>query len=313
MLPPLDRLTKPGSLACLTLAVAACGTAASPPPAAPHPAGSQMSTEALLTELNPRGGAALVRAWSGSEPESVAVHYAEDAVLVVDAQTVYRGRREILDGFLRPLVGNISGLTPTIDRVVGGPEQMTLIGRFTTRVNSPGGAPTDAGGVFGNTWARQPDGSWKITAAINDRPKPAASTAAAPRDTAQRDAIRIVRFNVKPDQRAQFERFFREDLMTAAAKRRGVPVEDLDVSGFRLLTPSAPNAQGYFTYYIIVDATQGAIGTGEVMRDMVREAFPGPDGLARVQRWMSTMVLEEPFRPVGETFTEADLGSGTPP
>ena len=303
-LPGFVRLT--GVMVLIT----ACRTAAPPPAEAPEP--SEMNAEALLTELNPRGGAAIVRAWSGTEPESVAVHYAEDAVLVVDAETAYRGRSEILEGFLRPLVGNISGLTPVIETVIGGPEQMTLIGRFTTRVNSPRGEPIEAGGVFGNTWVRQPDGSWKIVAAINDRPTPLVRAVTAPRDTAERAAVRIVRFTVKPDERSAFERFFREDLLTAAARRRGIPAEDLDLSGFRLLVPSAPTAQGYFTYYIIADGGTGGLGTGEVMRDMVRAAFPGEDGVRRVQRWMATMVLEEPYRPVGETFTEADLLNRTP-
>ena len=300
--PPLPRSAR---LLALLVLVAACRTAAPAEAVAPAPLDRQMNADALLAELNPRGGAAIVRAWSGTEPESVAVHYAEDAVLVVDAQTVYRGRGEILEGFLRPLVGNISGLVPTIDRVVGGPEQMTLIGRFTTRVNAPGDEPIEASGVFGNTWVRQPDGSWKIVAAMNDRPTPHVSSAATPQDTARRNALRIVRFTVKPDQRSAFEHFFREDLLTAAARRQGVPADELDLSGFRLLVPSAPTAQGYFTYYLIAGGGAGAFGTGEVMRDMVREAFPGEDGVRRVQRWMSTMVLEEPYRPVGETFTEA--------
>jgi ketosteroid isomerase-like protein len=306
------RLPRSPRLLGVMAFVAACRTAAPPGADAPVPRDRPMNAEALLAELNPRGGAAIVQAWSGTEPESVAVHYAEDALLVVDAQTLYRGRGEILEGFLRPLVGNISGLMPTIDRVVGGPEQMTLIGRFTTRVNVPGGEPIEASGVFGNTWALQPDGSWKIVAAINDRPTPLVSSATAHRDTTPRDAVRIVRFTVKPDQRTAFERFFREDLLMAAARRQGVPAEALDLSGFRLLVPSAPTGQGYFTYYIISYGGTGALGTGEVMRDMVREAFPGEEGVRRVQRWMATMVLEEPYRPVGETFTEADLLNRTP-
>ena len=182
IIPPQSRSRR---LVGLLVFVAACRTAAPAEAVAPTPLDRQMNAEALLAELNPRGGAALVRAWSGTEPESVAVHYAEDAVLVVDAQTVYRGRSQILEGFLRPLVGNISGLTPTIDKVVGGPDQMTLIGRFTTRVNSPGREPGEANGVFGNTWKKQPDGSWQITAAINDRPKVVVQTTAAPDSTAR--------------------------------------------------------------------------------------------------------------------------------
>jgi pimeloyl-ACP methyl ester carboxylesterase len=62
------------------------------------------------------------------------------------------------------------------------------------------------------------------------------------------ETVRIVRFNVKPDGRESFERFFWESLRPAAAKRAGVPVEDLDLGGFRPLIPSKPNLQGYFTY-----------------------------------------------------------------
>jgi hypothetical protein len=62
------------------------------------------------------------------------------------------------------------------------------------------------------------------------------------------ETVRIVRFNVKPDERESFERFFWESLRPAAAKRAGVPVEDLDLGGFRPLIPSKPNLQGYFTY-----------------------------------------------------------------
>jgi hypothetical protein len=77
--------------------------------------------------------------------------------------------------------------------------------------------------------------------------------------------------------------------------------------GFRLLTPSKPNPQGYFTYYVLADPVGGALGGGEVMRDSVRAAFPGDEGRERVRRWMESMVLEAPFAPGGENFVEADL------
>lgn len=111
-----------------------------------------MSGEALLAELNPRGGAALVQAWHGDDPEAVVAYYTDDAVLVVDAESVYRGRAEILNGFLRQWVDKISLLTPAIEQVVGGPGQMMLIGRYTAEVSPPNGAPYQARGAFGNTW-----------------------------------------------------------------------------------------------------------------------------------------------------------------
>jgi uncharacterized protein (TIGR02246 family) len=97
-----------------------------------------MSVEALLMELNPRGGAALVKAWHGDDPETVADFYTEDAVFIDERGAVYRGRAEILSGFLRKWVPAIRAITPTIEHVVGGSEQMTLAGAYTANVINQG-------------------------------------------------------------------------------------------------------------------------------------------------------------------------------
>ena len=297
------------SLGRLLIPLVCCACARHAPPAqmpVPPGPGPQMSTEMLLAELNPRGGAALVEAWHGDDPKAVAAFYTEDAVLIDDGGTVYRGKAEILSGFLRPWVPAVRRITPTIEHVVGGGEQMTLIGGYTAEVNR-GASTYGAEGVFSNTWVRQPDGAWKIRASLNSAPSPVSGTARVTRRTQPGETVRVVRFNVKPDERESFERFFWESLRPAAAKWQGMPVEDLDLEGFRLLIPSEPNPQGYFTYDVLVDPAGGSLGAGEVMRDMVRESFPGDEGRARVRRWMESMVLGAPFAPVGEAFVEADL------
>jgi uncharacterized protein (TIGR02246 family) len=156
----------------MAFALVAC----TPPPASTDPSrldvGRELTPEMLLEELNPRGGADVIRAWNGSEPEAVADFYTEDAVLVVDERTVYRGRAEILNGWLRPLVPAVSDLTPTLEQVIGGPNRMTLIGTYTARFTPPDGPAFQAGGIFGNTWVRQSDGFWKIKASINSAPTP---------------------------------------------------------------------------------------------------------------------------------------------
>jgi len=280
-----------------------------PPAEEPLPPGrdSQMSAEALLTELNPRGGAALVKAWHGDDPEAVAAFYTENAVFIDDRGTVYRGRAEILNGFLRRWVPAIRTITPTIEHVAGGREQMTVVGGYTAHVTNQDGSSYDAQGVFSNSWVRQSDGSWKIRASLNSAPSRGSGTAGVTRRTLAGETVLVVRFNVKPEERESFERFFWESLRPAAAKQAGVQVEDLDLGGFRLLIPFKPNPQGNFTYYVLADPAGGALGAGEVMRDMVREAFPGDEGRERVRRWMESMVLEAPFAPAGEDFVEADL------
>jgi hypothetical protein len=124
------------------------------------------------------------------------------------------------------------------------------------------------------------------------------------------DAVRVVRFNVKPGERSTFEEFFWHSLKPAAA-RLSPDAED-PVGGFRLLLPQAENRIGFLTYYVIVDPISTDAPTGEAMRDMVRRAFPGADGQERVRRWMSSIALGE-AAPEGEQFNEADLAADNPP
>lgn len=124
------------------------------------------------------------------------------------------------------------------------------------------------------------------------------------------DVVRVVLFNVKPDGRAEFEKFFWHSLKPAAAKLRS-EAED-PVGSFRLLLPKSMNRRGYFTYYVIVDPIARDNLAGETMRDMVRQAFPGEDGQERVRLWMSSIVLGD-LRPEGEQFVEADLNAENPP
>lgn len=161
----------------LALTLASCVKSSAPEAPVPRVPSTQMTAEALLAELNPRGGAAIVQAWHGEDPEAVAAFYTDDAVLVVDAETVYRGKAAILEGFLRPLVPSIRRITPTIEHVVGGPEAMTLIGTYMAEVSPPTGLAYEAQGTFGNTWVRQPDGAWKIRASANSSPTTAAAEA----------------------------------------------------------------------------------------------------------------------------------------
>lgn len=121
------------------------------------------------------------------------------------------------------------------------------------------------------------------------------------------DTVRVVRFNVKPDQRAAFEQFFWQSLKPAAEVLDPDAVDP--VGNFRLLIPLSSNRSDHYTYYVIVDPIRGAPSSGETMRDMVRKAFPGKDGEERVERWMKSIALGE-LAPEGEQFREADLGAG---
>lgn len=89
--------------------------------------------------------------------------YAEDAVVLVDSEHVYRGRSAILEGFLRVYLEAPAGeddprTKVRVDGVVVGEGVVTLVGRYTN--------PAGAAGIYGNTWKRQDDGSWKLAVSV---------------------------------------------------------------------------------------------------------------------------------------------------
>lgn len=117
---------------------------------------------------------------------------------------------------------------------------------------------------------------------------------------------RIVRFHVKSGSEADFERFFAESLLPAA-ERLFESQEALEraLDAFELLRPINNVSDSPSTYYVFVRGTRGDTG-GEVMRDMVRRAFPPAEARDRIERWMNTIDLES-LVPTGEEFERVNL------
>lgn len=117
---------------------------------------------------------------------------------------------------------------------------------------------------------------------------------------------RIVRFHVKSGSEAEFERFFTESLLPAAETLSESP-EALEraIDAFELLRSVAQASDQPSTYYVLVRGAREDAG-GEVMREMVREAFPPAEARERIERWMSTMDLES-LVPRGEEFERVIL------
>lgn len=99
------------------------------------------------------------------EAEKAIEFYAEDAVVRIDSEHVYRGRSAILEEFLRSYLDVPSdtgdertGTEIEVDRVAAGEELVTLAGRYTN--------PSGASGIYANTWQRQADGTWKLASSV---------------------------------------------------------------------------------------------------------------------------------------------------
>lgn len=125
--------------------------------------------------------------------------------------------------------------------------------------------------------------------------------------TNQHLSYTVVRFHVRAGMEAEFERFFTHSLVPAAENAAPSP-EALQASldNFILLRPVERPTAGPSPYYVIYVGPRSDAG-GEVMRDMVRRAFPPDEARRRVQRWMST-IDRESHVPRGEMFERVVLG-----
>jgi pimeloyl-ACP methyl ester carboxylesterase/ketosteroid isomerase-like protein len=101
--------------------------------------------------------------WAGG----IGTLFASDATLALGDGVVLDGRDAIVRGFFRPTVARIRGLVPTSSDVIEGEQRVTVVTTYLARF-AP--APDTVQGSFSNTWARQSDGSWLITAATFDLP-----------------------------------------------------------------------------------------------------------------------------------------------
>lgn len=129
----------------------------------PVGASAQKAT-AIPEDLRTTYGA-FAAAMVDGDAERAIEFYAEDAVVLVDSEHVYRGRRAIQKGFLAEHLQDTSraehdgaGTEIGVARAVVGEGVVTLAGRYAN--------PAGAAGVYSNTWERQDDGSWKLAASV---------------------------------------------------------------------------------------------------------------------------------------------------
>lgn len=96
-------------------------------------------------------------------------YYAPGAVVMVSSDLIFRGRDEIRAGFvarfLQAQASNQPAQAETVTplaQVVVADSAVTLLGRHGIET----GAGRRYGGLYGNTWQRQPDGRWLLVASI---------------------------------------------------------------------------------------------------------------------------------------------------
>lgn len=139
----------------LLLAVQACASDAPESDAPPADARDAMSAEAEIRST----GARVVAAWNGDDPAAVAAYYTSDAIVTADS--TYRGRDEIRDRWVAPMLPLLAELAVSDVEVTETREGYTATGRYSYVLTLPDSSPVQVNGTYRNTW-RQENGTWLI-------------------------------------------------------------------------------------------------------------------------------------------------------
>jgi uncharacterized protein (TIGR02246 family) len=157
-MPSLLKAAAVGRVACgllLVLVAQACTSDAPESDAPPSDAGDAVSGEAEIRST----GARVVAAWNGDDPAAVAAYYTSDAVVTADS--TYRGRDEIRDRWVAPLLPLLADLAVSDVEVTETGEGYTATGRYSYMLTLPDSSPVQVNGTYRNTW-RQENGTWLI-------------------------------------------------------------------------------------------------------------------------------------------------------
>lgn len=138
----------------LVLAAHAC-TPDAPESDAPPSGAGEVSAEAEIRAT----GARVVAAWNADDPAAVASYYTSDAIVTADS--TYRGRDEIRDRWVTPMLPLLADLAVSDVVVTEIGEGYVATGRYSYLLTLPDSSPVQVNGTYRNTW-RQENGTWLI-------------------------------------------------------------------------------------------------------------------------------------------------------
>ena len=139
----------------LALAAQACTSDAPESDAPPSAAGDAVSAEAEIRSTEAR----VVAAWNGDDPAAVAAYYTSDAIVTADS--TYRGRDDIRDRWVAPMLPLLADLAVSDVEVTETGGGYTATGRYSYVLTLPDASPVQVNGTYRNAW-RQENGTWLI-------------------------------------------------------------------------------------------------------------------------------------------------------
>jgi len=113
-----------------------------------------------------------IAAWNGTDAAAAGEFFLEDATAMLGDST-YTGRADIVARWIAPNVATVSELTVTESLSEQRGEEWYTEGTYQHKSQPADGTEmTDASGRYMHTWARTPEGQWKIRMAhvIPDAP-----------------------------------------------------------------------------------------------------------------------------------------------
>ena len=236
------------------------------------------AVRAAIEGVNAQWAAAAMR----GDAAAIAAQYTEDAIIMGPGAPAATGRAVIQAGVAEMPAILEPRLTVAEVEVLG----TTAIerGTFHMKFAMPGQAPLTDDGKYIVVWKRGSDGTWRRHREIfnSDLPAPRAPSRAAPGDT-----VLVVLSHVKPEMRAEWERQAREVWLAAWQKwGETEPTYRAAAADIRILAPTAPDADGSFTYVVLADPHHP--GMSYDARGSLAKLYPDGKVEELIRAWVAT-------------------------
>lgn len=218
---------------------------------------------------------------------AIAAQYTEDAIIMGPGAPAGVGRAVIQAGVAE--MPPITDPRMTIAEVEVFGTTALERGSFHMTIGAPGQTFTDDGKYL-IEWKQGSDGIWRRHREVFNSDLPPAPARATPGDT-----VLVVLSHVKPELRAEWERQARETWLAAWQKAGETePAFKAAARDIRILAPTAPDADGSYTYVVLADPHHP--GMSYDARGSLAKLYAPEKVQELIQAWVATFARPQEAR-----------------
>ncbi len=211
---------------------------------------------------------------------AIAAQYTEDAIIMGPGGPAATGRAVIQAGVAE--MPTILEPRMTIAEVEVFGTTALERGTFHMKFALPGQAPLTDDGKYLTEWKQGSDGVWRRHREIFNSDLPAPPARALPGDS-----VLVVLSHVRPEMRAEWERQARETWLAAwRTWGKTEPAYAAAARDIRILAPTAPDADGSYTYVVLADPHHP--GMSYDARGSLARLYPPEKVQELIQAWVAT-------------------------